>query len=278
MRVPKEKGQGAHIWGLHPAALHDSWCSPQPQAKSRDWQANGSVSHYLFHSNQSISHLLHKQSQPAFLHKPVNACLGGLHFTLLLPIPPIPSGQGDPGHLSSPKVQPSGDQATSQPQEALMEKVQAVLWPTRKGSTTTLNTHTSCAAAQPAPLAAWEVLFGVMWYHRSVLVSTNPQRSCSSDQHSTWLHLRNPALLLVLLFCFNPPTYIILHQGLILSLYFLKLYCNTLLYPYAFCKWNTKSEWNDIQFLFIFIISQLRIVVCKAQPKHVSIMYFSTVA
>ena len=30
--------------------------------------------------------------------------------------------------------------------------------------------------------------------------------------------------------CFNAPTYIILYRGLILSLYFLKLYCNTLCY------------------------------------------------
>lgn len=62
----------------------------------------------------------------------------------------------------------------------------------------------------------------VRWHLRAVLSPPPPRLSV---QHLAWASSKHP-----LLFCFKPPTYIILYRGLILSLCFLKLYCNTLCY------------------------------------------------
>lgn len=81
---------------------------------------------------------------------------------------------------------------------------------------------------------------GLFWPPR-----THRERIWTSVQHLAQRHLQSTHHSSD--FGFNPPAYIILYQGLILSLYFLKLYCNTLRYILMhFASVIQKNEWNDI--------------------------------
>lgn len=61
-------------------------------------------------------------------------------------------------------------------------------------------------------------------------------------------------------FCFNPATYIILYQGLILSLCFLKLYCDTLCYilmHFASAIPKKMSEMIYNSYLFLLLANSM---------------------
>lgn len=79
-------------------------------------------------------------------------------------------------------------------------------------------------------------------------------------------------------FCLNAHTYITLHQGLILSLYFLKLYCNILCYILMHFA-SVMQKMNEMiynSYLFLLLANSM-LYSEKHSPRQVNIMYFSTV-
>lgn len=104
-----------------------------------------------------------------------------------------------------------------------------------------------------------------------------PTQKESELQSSTWPGntFRAPAAPD---FCFNPPASIILYQGLILSLYFLKLYCNTLCYILMHFA-SVIQKMNEMiynSYLFLLLANSM-LYSEKHSPRQVNIMYFSTV-
>lgn len=155
------------------------------------------------HCNHSSSGLLQRQRTPT----------ANKHLSYLAPTPTqCPVGR-DTSYLSSQQG-PAGGTRPQADQGSSMEGVQA-------GSSLPWE-----GSGHPTHhLQAGSLLVVSGGHYRPVLASTRPQRTHMSVQYLTRPHLRSTRC-----FSLNPRTHIIPYQGLILSLYFLKLYCNMLCY------------------------------------------------